>query len=64
MSKKYQWNNPIAKVEVVTIPTWEYAGLIQHKTTLAIIVKLAKGLEEYQMNYVLKALFDRKEEVE
>lgn len=62
MSNKY--HNPIAKVETVTIPTWEYAGLIQHKTTLAIIVKLAKGLEEYQMNYVLKALFDVKGEAE
>jgi hypothetical protein len=61
MSKKYQ--NPIAKVTMVTIPTWEYAGLVRSSTMLEIIEKLVNGLDEYKVRDVLKALYsDGKEE--
>jgi hypothetical protein len=62
MSKKYQ--NPIAKVETVTIPTWEYADLVSASTLTVVVEKLVNGLDEYKVRDVLKVLFDRKEEAE
>ena len=61
MKKSNYYYNPIPKAENVTIPTWEYADLIQHKTTLAVIVKLAKGLDNYKMYDVLKVLCEEEE---
>lgn len=60
MSKKYQ--NPIVKVETVTIPTWEYADLVSASTLTVVVEKLVNGLDEYKVRDVLKVLFDRKEE--
>ena len=63
MSKKYQWKNPIEKVTMVTIPTWEYAGLVRESTLLAMTEKLVNGLDEYKVRDVLKVLYsDGKEE--
>lgn len=61
MSKKYQ--NPIAKMETVTIPTWEYADLVRASTLTVVVEKLVNGLDEYKVRDVLKVLFDRKGEV-
>ena len=60
MSKKYQ--NPIAKVETVTIPTWEYADLVSASTLTVVVEKLVNGLDEYKVRDVLKVLFGGKEE--
>ena len=64
MSKKYQWNNPIAKVDMVTIPTWEYANLIRTSTIAAATKKLLNGMGEYQVRDALKVLYDVGEEEE
>ena len=56
MSKKYQ--NPIAKLEKVTIPTWEYADLVRASTIAAMVDKLVAGLDDYKLRDVLKVLFD------
>jgi hypothetical protein len=64
MSKKYKYQNPIAKVETVTIPTWEYADLVSASTLTVVVEKLVNGLDEYKVRDVLKVLFDRKGEAE
>lgn len=60
MSKKYQ--NPIAKVTMVTIPTWEYAGLVRASTMMEVTEKLVNGLDEYKVRDVLKVLYGNEEE--
>lgn len=61
MSNKYQ--NPIAKVETVTLPRWEYAKLVDTYARYEVVEKLVNGLEEYKVRDVLKVLFgDGKEE--
>lgn len=60
MSKKYQ--NPIAKVEMVTLPRWEYAKLVDTFARYEVAEKLVNGLDDYKLRDVLKVLFDRKEE--
>lgn len=63
MSKnKYQI--PIAKVEMVTLPRWEYAKLVDTFARYEVIEKLVNGLDEYKVRDVLKVMFDRKEEAE
>lgn len=62
MSKKYQ--NPIAKVMTVTIPTWEYADLVRASTLTIVTEKLVNGLDEYKVRDVLKTLYGRGEEEE
>jgi hypothetical protein len=59
MSKRYQ--NPISKVETVTIPTWEYADLVRASTLMMMTKKLVDGLDDYKVREVLKVLYDRKE---
>jgi hypothetical protein len=60
MSKKY--HNPIAKVETVTIPTWEYADLIKASTIAAMTKKLLNGMGEYQVRDALKVLYGKTKE--
>lgn len=60
MSNKYQ--NPIAKVEKVILPRWEYAKLVDTYARYETVEKLVNGLDEYNVRNVLKVLFDRKEE--
>ena len=62
MSKKYQ--NPIVKVEMVILPRWEYAKLVDAYARYEVVEKLVNGLDEYKVRDVLKVLFDRKEEAE
>jgi hypothetical protein len=63
MSKKYQ--NPIAKVTMVTIPTWEYADLVRASTIAVMVDKLVAGLDDYKLRDVLKVLYgDEKGEEE
>lgn len=60
MNKKYR--NPIAKVTMVTIPTWEYASLVRASTMMEVTEKIVNGLDDYRVRDTLKVLFDRKEE--
>lgn len=62
MSKKYQ--NPIEKVTMVTIPVWEYAGLVRASTMIEMTEKLVNGLDEYKVRDVLKVLYGDGEEEE
>lgn len=64
MSKKYQWKNPIAKAETVTLPRWEYAKLVDAYARYEVVEKLVNGLDEYKVRDVLKVLFDVKKEGE
>jgi len=45
MSKKYQ--NPIAKITTVTIPTWEYTALVAKATTLETLQQLIESDKKY-----------------
>lgn len=60
MSKKYP--NPITKIEMVTLPRWEYAKLVDTFARYEVVEKMVNGLDEYKMRDVLKVLFDRKGE--
>ena len=62
MGKKYQ--NPIAKVETVTLPRWEYAKLVDTYARYETVKKLVNGLDEYRVWDVLKVLFDGGKEEE
>ena len=62
MSKKYP--NPITKIEMVTLPRWEYAKLVDTHARYEIVKKLVKGIDEYRVRDVLKVLFDGGEEEE
>lgn len=58
-----KYKNPIAKIEVVTIPTWEYADLIRAATLMTMTKKLVDNLEEYKLRDTLKVLYgDGREE--
>ena len=62
MSKKY--HNPIVKVELVTLPRWEYAKLVDRYARYEIVEKLVNNLDQYKLYDTLKALFDDKGEEE
>ena len=54
---KNKYINPIAKVDKVSISTWEYAALIRASTLLEIVEKVVNGgVAEYQVKDILKAL--------
>lgn len=58
-----KYKNPIAKIEMVTIPTWEYADLIRAATLMTMTKKLIDDLEEYKLRDTLKVLYgDGREE--
>lgn len=62
MSKKYKYQNPIAKVTTVTIPTWEYAALVAKATTLETLERLIDSDKKYMAADLMEILFSRKEE--
>ena len=62
MSKKYR--NPIAKVTMVTIPTWEYVDLVRSSTMLEMTERIVNGLDDYRVRDTLKVLFGGREEEE
>lgn len=59
-----KYKNPIAKVEMVTIPTWEYADLIRAATLMTMTKKLIDDLEEYKLRDTLKVLYGEGKEEE
>lgn len=54
---KYKYQNPIAKVEMVTLPRWEYAKLVDTFARYEVVGKIVNGLDEYKVRDVLKVLF-------
>ena len=58
--KKNNYINPIAKVDKVSISTWEYAALVRASTLLEMTEKILNGVSEDQVRDVLKVLFDCK----
>ena len=59
-----KYKNPIVKVEMVTIPTWEYADLIRAATLMTMTKKLIDDLEEYKLRDTLKVLYGEGKEEE
>lgn len=59
-----KYKNPIVKVEMVTIPTWEYADLIRAATLMTMTKKLVDSLEEYKLRDTLKVLYGEGKEEE
>ena len=60
-----KYKNPIAKVTMVTIPTWEYVDLVRSRTMLEMTERIVNGLDDYRVRDTLKVLFDGgKEDVE
>lgn len=53
---KYQ--NPINKPEMVTIPRWEYARLIEAKTTLSILRLQVENDKGYDATTLMKLMID------
>ena len=62
METKYE--NPISPVEMVRIPKWEYAKLIQRSTTMDNMVAIFKRMSEYQWRDAAKVLLNIEEEDE
>lgn len=63
MSKDYM--NVIAKPQMVTIPKWEYTGLVRASTILDNVEKVLCNVDEYKALEIIKILVDaesRKEE--
>jgi hypothetical protein len=60
--KKCKYQNPIAKVTTVTIPTWEYTSLVANATTLEILEQLIKSDKKYMAADLMEILFSREEE--
>lgn len=62
MSKKYKYQNPIAKVTTVTIPVWEYTALVAKAATLETLEQLIESDRKYMAADLMEVLFSRKEE--
>lgn len=59
---KYQ--NPINKPEMVTIPRWEYARLIEAKTTLSILRLQVENDKGYDATTLMKLMIDSENKME
>ena len=53
-----KYNNPIGKPEMVTIPRWEYARLIEAKTTLSILRLLVDNDKSYDATTLMKLMIE------
>lgn len=63
MSKR-KYQNPIAKMEKVSIPVWEYASLVRASTIVDMTDRLVNGLDEYKVRDALKVLYGEWKEEE
>ena len=60
-----KYKNPIVKVEMVTLPRWEYAKLVDTFARYEVVGNIVNGLDEYKVRDVLKVLFgEGKEDAE
>lgn len=59
---KYQ--NPINKPEMVTIPRWEYARLIEAKTTLSILRLQVENDKGYDATTLMKLMIENEMKLE
>lgn len=59
---KYQ--NPIGKPEMVTIPRWEYARLIEAKTTLSLLRLQVENDKGYDATTLMKLMIENEMKLE
>ena len=59
---KYQ--NPISKAEMVTIPRWEYARLIEAKTTLSLLRLQVENDKGYDATTLMKLMIENEMKLE
>ncbi len=59
---KYQ--NPINKPEMVTIPRWEYARLIEAKTTLSLLRLQVENDKGYDATTLMKLMIENEMKLE
>ncbi len=59
---KYQ--NPIKKPEMVTIPRWEYARLIEAKTTLSLLRLQVENDKGYDATTLMKLMIENEMKLE
>jgi hypothetical protein len=59
-----KYNNPIGKPEMVTIPRWEYARLIEAKTTLSLLRLQVENDKGYDATTLLKLMIDSENKME
>lgn len=62
MNDNYQ--NPINKPEMVTIPVWEYAELVSKSNTLDILRLMAENNDSYGAGKLLDVIYKQEEEAE
>lgn len=59
-----KYNNPIGKPEMVTIPRWEYARLIEAKTTLSILRLQVENDKGYDATTLMKLMIENEMKLE
>ena len=59
---KYQ--NPLNKPEMVTLPRWEYARLLEAKTILATLRLLVEADKTYDATSLLKLMIENEKKME
>ena len=59
-----KYNNPIGKPEMVTIPRWEYARLIEAKTTLSILQLQVENDKGYDATTLMKLMIENEKKLE
>ena len=57
-----KYKNPIAKPEMVRIPRWEYARLIAHSNTLAILRTMIENDKGYDEIALFKMLVEKEKD--
>ena len=53
-----KYNNPIGKPEMVTIPRWEYARLVNSKTLFDVMLLMVDADKTYDATSLLKLLVE------
>lgn len=59
-----KYNNPIGKPEMVTIPRWEYARLIEAKTTLSLLRLQVENDKGYDATALMKLMIENEKKLE
>lgn len=57
-----KYKNPIGKPEMVRIPRWEYARLIAHSNTLAILRTMIENDKGYDEIALFKMLVEKEKD--
>ena len=59
-----KYNNPIGKPEMVTLPRWEYARLIEAKTTLSLLRLQVENDKGYDATALMKLMIENEKKLE